>query len=299
MSYTPPTIPPRTAVAHVRTYYEHNTRIFLAWGRGRQPSTIHRALWADGVTTQAQALHYINDLIRTTIAEHAAQRPLPHVQVLDLGCGVGGTLIHLVQHGPFPMRGLGVSISPTQVRLATQRAAALHLGEHCTFVEADFMHLPCAPRFDFAVAIEALVHAPDPARVLAQAAAALRPGGYLLICDDFLADAPVPNQLHEYADEWIRTFRRGWHANGLMSRSDAVALAQQAGLQLIGERNLTPDLRLAQLPVPLGQPLFQIERRLPHGSAFVDSMAGGLALQYCLRFGIINYCWLVFRKELP
>lgn len=290
---------PSDDVAHVRAYYEHNTRLFLALGRKRPRPHIHRAIWARGTRTQAQALAYINNLVQTTIAQDAAHNARASVRVLDLGCGVGGTLGYLAQHLALPIQSLGVSISPTQVRLATAYAAASQLHTRCAFVEADYMHLPCPMVFDYVVAIEALVHAPDMGRVLAEAAAALKPGGLLLICDDFLTDTLQPNQHHPATRAWVAAFQRGWRAAGLVSRSTAIALAQQAGLQLVDARDLTPDLRLLPFPMWLGRIVLHLGRRLPGHWAFVQSLVGGLALQGCLRYQIIGYHWLVFQKHEP
>src|SRR5687768_7819137 len=97
-----------SAVADVRAYYERNTRIFLRLGRNRHQA-IHRAIWAHGVANHKEAISYINNLIAGTIAQCASQQLWERVRALDLGCGVGGTLLHLARHLPLPLQSLGVS----------------------------------------------------------------------------------------------------------------------------------------------------------------------------------------------
>jgi SAM-dependent methyltransferase len=286
------------SVAHVRAYYEQNTRLFLRLGFGRRHRSIHRAVWAEGVTSHVEALGYINRLIGATIARYAVPGTRDPVRVLDLGCGVGGTLLTLAGHLPLPIHGLGVSISPTQVRLAHAAAAASRLQPRCQFIEADYRRLPCPAIFDFAVAVEALVHAPDIGHVLAEAAGALKPGGYLLICDDVLTDRRHDQPAHPSAAGWVAAFRRGWRAVGLVSRDTFIGLAQQAHLRLVEARDLTPDLRLLRLPVGIGQVLLRLGRYAPDRWAFIHSLVGGLALQYCLKHGVIAYQWLVLQKTV-
>ena len=72
----------------------------------------------------------------------------------------------------------GVNLNPTQLARARARADAEGLGERIVLVESDFAALPFPDAsFDCAYAIEATCHAPDRARVFAEAARVLVPGG--------------------------------------------------------------------------------------------------------------------------
>jgi SAM-dependent methyltransferase len=124
---------PEQHVARVRAYYERNTRLFLGSGTGRRTHTIHRAVWAAGVGSPAEALMYVSTLVRGAVESYAAGRGAA-LRVLDVGCGVGGTLCDLVGGTARRLRGVGVSISPAQIRLARAHAAALGLAERCTFL---------------------------------------------------------------------------------------------------------------------------------------------------------------------
>ena len=153
-------------VERVRAYYERNTPIFLRFGRERETQTIHRSVWAEGVSTLPEALTYVNNLVADAVASVAADRPGQTLQLLDLGCGVGGSLFHLAGAIAAHFYGVGVTISPLQCRLARQNAQARGLDARAAFVEADFLRLPLAGEFDLVYAIESLVHAPDYGLVL-------------------------------------------------------------------------------------------------------------------------------------
>jgi hypothetical protein len=96
----------------VRTYYERNTRLFLALGFGGKARAIHRAVWAEGVRGAEEAFNTTNRLVLHEAERLAAVTPL---KVLDLGCGVGGSLFYLARHLASPLRATGVTICPLQV----------------------------------------------------------------------------------------------------------------------------------------------------------------------------------------
>lgn len=215
------------------------------------------------------------------------------VHVLDAGCGVGGTLLALADNLPGRLRGVGISISGSQVRRARQRARAAGDESACMFLEASYLDVPCRAAFDAAIMVESLIHSPDPRRTIAQLAAALRPGGVLLICDDFLT-----LQQAETAESRrsLTVFRRGWLAHGLHSTEDIQALASESGLQLIERRDFTPQLRLRRFPAPITNGLLRLSAVVPASWAVTQGLFGGLALQHCLANGTIGYHWLMFRK---
>lgn len=251
---------------------------------------MHRAVWAAGVADAASAFAYVNHMV----ADHAWQLARPvgkHMRVLDLGCGVGGTLFDiqrdLLSHG-VQIEGVGISISSTQIQIAEGTARQRNLPIH--FVEANFLELPFSAQFDLAIGIESFIHAPDPAALYTATAAALRPGGRLIVCDDFLRNTPGDDVLEQ-------AFRRGWLAAGLLTQAQAHSYAQAAGLGLLEQRNLTPDLRLLRWPTPLVRTLLGAGLGLPLEWALMQNFVGGLALQHGLAQAVFGYYWNVFVKQ--
>jgi ubiquinone/menaquinone biosynthesis C-methylase UbiE len=280
-------------VAAVRRYYERNTGLFRLLRADRQLHTVHRPVWAAEVRNKQQALQYVHARIAKQIRGYLAVRHQQQVCVLDLGCGTGATLCQLAQQFCGQLRGIGMSISRTQLQLAQQYACAQGVTEYCTFIEGDFCHLPCMAQFDLAIAIESLVHAPADVDILAQVASTLKPGGYLIICDDMLcADRILPDDT-----PLLEAFRRGWYAPSVRSVADVIARAQQAGLKLLEQCDLTQSLHLLPVPRVLGLVLIQLTKGVPPEWAFTQSLIGGFALQLGLRSAVFRYQWLVFEKH--
>ncbi len=281
----------------VRAYYERNTRLFLALGAGGRARAIHRAVWAEGVATTEEALNYSNRLLLEQIAHLRRSHPGQTLHVMDLGCGVGGSIFYLATRLDDTLHATGVTISPLQARLAREQAARLGLQDRCAFVEADFLQLPELPPADVVFSIEAFVHAPQPARYFDQVAGVLRPGGRLILCDDFLSERGASNARSPDERMWLRAFQAGWHAPGLSSVTQVAQMAARHGFSRVGERDLTPALRLLNWDSRLIHALIRLGRAIWLPWAYWRSTVGSLALQQCLRAGLVTYRFLIFERN--
>jgi SAM-dependent methyltransferase len=267
--------------APVRDYYEHNTRHFLRFGTGQ---TIHRGLWGAGVQTAEQAAHWIHGELLALLERRFGADP---VRWLDLGCGVGTSCRWLAARRAGA--GTGLSISPTQVQLAQQLAAQQGLQDRCTFLVADFCAMPEElGSFELAYTIEAYVHAAEPSALLAGVARRLRPGGLLVVVDDFLAPGTAAD------DPVVARFRAGWHTPALDTVEAVVARAAQAGLTLVEDRDLTSLVRLGRPRDHLISWLQPLLRLAAPYSPWFQSLVGGDALQQGLRAGKLQHRWLLF-----
>lgn len=265
----------------IREYYERNTRLFLRFGSSDQVQTIHRALW-DGAANLEEALNSSNRMVLEIALRQNA------LNIADLGCGVGATLFTLLANLPAAASGSGLTLSRLQAQLAARAARALSLPK-ARFLQADFQFLPLAPGFDLAYSIEAFVHATEPQRYLEEVARILRPGGTLLILDDFLGPRSQ--------SAWLPLYQEGWHVPNLRPPAEIEALAARAGLILRENRSMTQHLRLRALPDPLAHLLRMLFTPLWHLHPIVPSMLGSMALQQALRDGAVEYRWLVFEKR--
>jgi SAM-dependent methyltransferase len=282
----------------VRRYYDRNTSSFVALGQGGSVGAIHRAVWGPGTTTREQAFHFVEDRIadvvrraagRSTIEPSRAVAEPPHV--VDLGCGVGASLCYLA--GLLPITGTGVTLSPIQVRAASERIESAGLSDRVACIEGDFGNLPDGMQAaDAAYAIESFVHAPDPARFFAEAARLVRPGGALVICDDVRRRATSRR-----AERAIQRFKRGWHVNSLLEAGELQSLAGEAGFEHEATEDLSSYLELRRARDRVIAAAVAIFGWLPIAETRFGHLVGGSALQEGLASGWIGYDLMVFTRR--
>ena len=266
-------------VPGVREYYDANTWKFLLTGSHR---ILHRELWGPGVGNRRAALEHAHALVLDEVGQDDRR-------VLDLGCGVGTAGLYVARQRPVDV--VGVSISPEQIRLAKRFAErGGPLRGSARFEVGDFTALPeHLTGFDLAFAIESFVHADPATAFFREVAGALRPGGALVVLDDFLTGGRADGRLGD--------FRAGWHASSLTTVPAAAALAADAGLDLVASRDLSPLQRLGRPRDRVVHALQPVLRRAKARSLWAQSLVGGDALQACHRDGLLEYRLLRFRRR--
>jgi SAM-dependent methyltransferase len=276
----------------VRKYYEHNTGRFLMWGKGERTFNLHGALWPPEVKSLAEAMHYSDELV----AREIERCPYPVNRVLDLGCGVGGSIFYLARRLSRVRSFTGISLSPLQINSARQRIPEAHKNR-IHFEEGCFLQLP-ADRFkaDFSYSIEAFTHGPDPAAFFAVQADVLPPGGRLAIVDDCLSDE-IRSSFRQM--RLLDIYRRNWLLPGLRGLTALKSLAEKKGFCLIKNQNLTPYLRLGRPRDRAISLLVKCFGPLMARGTYLRSLLGGNARQKCYRQGLIYYRLLVFEKQAP
>lgn len=278
-------------VGRVRRYYDRNTARFRRLGQGG--ASIHRAVHGPGVTSREQAFHHVEERILALLPDRRPDGGPP--RVVDLGCGVGGSLLHLAGRRP-DLVADGITISPAQVEVAADLVAAAGLGDRVRVREGDFLAPPAdLAGADLVLSVEAFVHGPDPAAYFRAAAGLLRPGGLLVVCDDLLAPAGVAAA--PAGARRLDEFRTGWRVGSLVTAAAAARDAAAAGLTLVTDDDLTPYLELRRPRDRWIRAMVAATRPLRPRGDYWWSLAGGSALQDCLAEGLVEYRLLVLRRS--
>ncbi len=109
---------------------------------------------------------------------------------IDLGCGKG--IVSLALAEQLGLRVTGIDGLPAFVADARRRAAASALGERCSFQLGDLRDALCPQTpYDVALLLGCGNVLGGPAEAVATLRACVRPGGYIVLGDVFLADDAV------------------------------------------------------------------------------------------------------------
>jgi SAM-dependent methyltransferase len=281
-------------VDRVADYYDDNTRRFLLVAESPGSDAIHRGVWTPDVANAAEAMDTVNRLLIERLRGYV---PAEGARVLDLGCGVGGTMVRLARE----VDGLvsGVTISRVQAEIAAKRFAREGLADRCDVICADFAELPVTPHYDAMVAVEAVVHSPSLENLLPSLVDRLRPGGRLILCDDWMTDKDRGLAARERC---LDQFRAGWRIGSLHTVAELVAMSERAGVRLVEDLDLTPYLRLGRprdraikLAVGATAVIPRLRKRVVE-MPFWANMIGGSALQVGLSQRWLEYHLVVLEK---
>jgi tocopherol O-methyltransferase len=150
-------------------------------------------------------------------------------QILDVGCGIGGSTVYLSKK--FNAHATGITLSPVQAARAKERAAAD--GATADFLVADALHMPFADRtFDFVWSLESGEHMPDKTRFLQECHRVLKPGGTFLFvtwCHRSTVATPLTADEQHHLQEIYRVYCLPY----VISLADYAAIARVVNFQAI------------------------------------------------------------------
>ena len=159
---------------------------------------LHYGIWDASTQTHNEALLNTNRFLADKAGITSGE------QVLDAGCGLGGSSLWLARE-----RGAvvdGITISEKQVKVAKGLAAGMKLGDRARFHLKDFAatEFPDAS-FDVVWAIESITHTVDKSEFFCEAYRVLRPVGRLILADWFVENYPRNPQ----EDDMLRDVMEG------------------------------------------------------------------------------------------
>ena len=165
----------------------------------------------------------------------------PGLEVLDAGCGFGGTL-DAINARQVRMGLCGFNVDLRQLALCGDLRAAE--GNRFTWVLGDACALPFADgAFDRVLCVEAMFHFPSRRRFFAEAARVLRPGGSLVGTD--IVVSPGARALDQASFPIRATLDEGYGPwpDFWGTEADHVRLAAEAGLQCVACEDIGVQVR--------------------------------------------------------
>jgi tocopherol O-methyltransferase len=117
------------------------------------------------------------DLIEELLKWGEVHQP---TQILDVGCGIGGSALYLAER--YKAAVTGITLSPVQAKRATERAEAAGITSMAQFQVADALNMPFPDQaFDLVWSLESGEHMPDKVKFLQECDRVLKPRGTFIM----------------------------------------------------------------------------------------------------------------------
>ncbi|MDE0408208.1 MAG: methyltransferase domain-containing protein [Alphaproteobacteria bacterium] len=268
----------------VNRYYDLVTDFYeFGWGQ-----SFHFAPRRRGESFKASLLRHQHFL-----ADRLALKP--GMQVLDVGCGVGGPMGNLARYSGAGF--VGINNNAYQIERAKHHTRDVR--SLCRFIHGDYMRIPeDDDSYDAALAIEATVHAPDKAALFQEIFRVLRPGACFASYEWCLTDEFDPgNAEHLRIKNDIMV---GDALPDIAGTAEVHTALQMAGFVLLEAQDRAPesdpgtpwyralqgrDLTLSSIPrTPFGRALTNLTLRagerlrlFPKGSRAVSTLLNAAA----------------------
>jgi tocopherol O-methyltransferase len=208
--------------AKIQNHYDVVSPYYRAlWGEH-----LHHGYWIRGDETKEQA--------QIQLVEHLARAAgiRAGARLLDVGCGFGGSSLYLAEKRG--VEAIGITISPVQVEMASEEAAARRVPAKFQLMDAQAMTFPAAS-FDVVWSIESISHYQRKQDFFASAARLLRPQGTIALIDWF-RKKDLDRRTYE---EFLRPIERGMMV-ALDTMEDYAALLESSGLR-VTQREILND----------------------------------------------------------
>jgi len=201
----------------VRRYYECVTGVYRKfWG-----DSYHFAIYR-GSETREEALAHTEHMIATEGGFRAG------MDVLDLGCGLGGPAVEIARCSGASIT--GIDLCEHHVCIAAGRAHLHGMKGLLRFAAGDGMQLPFRDAsFDRVYVFESGCHTPDKALLCRECARVLRPGGEFLGLDWMQRDGMT----REMQQRYVEPICRHCSLPGMISPADMRDFLQGAGFEVV------------------------------------------------------------------
>jgi tocopherol O-methyltransferase len=265
----------------IREHYDRLSPLYRTfWGEH-----IHHGFWR-GTESAAEAQENLTRELARRVGISASD------DLLDIGCGMGGSALLLAEE--LGCRVHGISISPNQVNAANRETRRRGLESQATFEVRDANRLEAESGAirDVVWVVECSEHLFDKPRFIETCAQLLKPGGRLAICAGLAGedlDADGRRLVAEVCEGML------WPSLGTLH--DYASWMERAGLEVTCADDITSHVaRTWDLCQPvLNFPL--VKTLLASGSARVRNFASSFsAIAEAYRSGAMGYGMLVARK---
>jgi tocopherol O-methyltransferase len=262
----------------IRDHYDRLSPYYQdLWGKH-----LHHGYWISGQETKERA--------QVQLVEHLAHLAdlRPGCKILDVGCGFGGSSIHLAKN--YNADATGITISPIQVEMARKEAEAE--GVKAKFLLMDAEEMKFDEPFDVVWSVESISHYPHRERFFSEATGCLKPDGTLVLTDWFKKEGLTPRETKKF----VQPIEKGMLVE-LSTMEDYATVLKSNGLQVTHSQNLNKNCAKTwdlSLDILKSKALWKLAAE--NGSEFVDFLHACRAARAGIASGRFIYGMIIAKK---
>jgi tocopherol O-methyltransferase len=165
-----------TLYQQIQNFYDASSSLWeQIWGEH-----MHHGYYGSEGTLKTDRRQAQIDLIEELLSWATPPSTGKFSQILDVGCGIGGSTLYLAEK--FQAQAIGITLSPVQAQRATERAQNANLDSQVSFHVANALEMPFEDNsFDCVWTLESGEHMPDKVKFLQECYRVLQPGGTLIM----------------------------------------------------------------------------------------------------------------------
>lgn len=213
----------------IARYYDTNQVFYtLFWSR----TALHYGFWYEDTKSLAEATLNTDKFVVDALVIDSEDT------VLDAGCGVGGTSIHIAESTGAMVE--GITLSDVQLKMARTMAAKSPAAHLLNFSKQDFTRTNFGEnKFSKVFGIESVCHAHRKIDFLKEAYRIMKPGGRIAVVDFYLSRENLDAQEMKIYRKTIE----GWALPNLTTTEEFSESLKQAGFKHVTFHNMLEHIR--------------------------------------------------------
>ena len=215
---------------NIANYYNQTLNHYQNWWRLDNNLAVHYGIWDSQTKNFQEALANTNKVLMNFADINEGD------QVLDAGCGVGGSAFYLAKQKNARVE--GITLSDKQYKYANIKCSKLNLQQLVTFSIQDYNNTNFENnKFDVIWAIESITSAPEKQKFAKEAYRLLKPGGRLIIADYFKSD-----KIKEDPQSLLEKWQNLWSMAPFLRTTEYGNIFKYCGFELTKSKNVTKNI---------------------------------------------------------
>lgn len=252
-------------IVDIIDFYKKNWPLIVKLLKVDKSYCIHHGYYEKGIHTREESVLNMNNFVGRLLELDLKDKQVKHV--LDAGCGIGGTVVHLAKKYP-DINFTGITIIPEHIEMAKNYAKINHVDINTEFFLSDFMKTSFSScLFDAIYLIESASYSIDKQVLIHEMYRILKSGGTLVIIDCFRTNV----KLNQFLNNIYELFCKGWGLPNVITIDKLKDFLRTEGFNKISNKDLTRNIRRAILMGNiLGIPCIIkiLMRKIIHGKSY-------------------------------